>query len=160
MDPVSIAVLGTMALIGGLMFSDFSDDSYDDYRANSQMRNELARYKSDLDKAREAQSADRRHFEQVFKTQQDGFNKQSDIMRKQLSTMFGQNDALKNQLATQAQEAQRNYNIANPNRSYANGVIGNTSGIGRKGVAGTYLTGNQGIDLNALKLGKKTLLGL
>lgn len=61
-----------------------------------------------------------------------------------------------NKAAAQADIAQ---NQANQKRPNVAGVMDAMSQRGKSGASGTMLTGSQGVDPNALNLGKSTLLG-
>ncbi|HJV76577.1 MAG TPA: hypothetical protein VJ654_20355 [Noviherbaspirillum sp.] len=59
----------------------------------------------------------------------------------------------------QAKLAEQDMNRANQKRPDTLALLDAASQAGKAGVAGTMLTGPQGIDMSALQLGKNTLLG-
>lgn len=59
----------------------------------------------------------------------------------------------------QASAADQAFNAANQKRPDVSAILDAATQAGRGGVSGTMLTGAQGIDPNALTLGRSTLLG-
>lgn len=59
----------------------------------------------------------------------------------------------------QAAAADQAFNAANQKRPDVSAILDAATQAGRGGVSGTMLTGAQGVDPNALTLGRSTLLG-
>lgn len=59
----------------------------------------------------------------------------------------------------QAKKAEQQINAANQKRPDTAAILAAAQQAGRAGASGTMLTGPQGVDPNALALGKSTLLG-
>lgn len=59
----------------------------------------------------------------------------------------------------QATAAEQAANAANQKRPDTNAILDAATQSGRAGVSGTMLTGAQGVDKNAMALGRNTLLG-
>lgn len=59
----------------------------------------------------------------------------------------------------QEKQADQDANRLNQKKPDTAGILAAASQAGKGGVAGTMLTGPQGVDPNALSLGKNTLLG-
>lgn len=59
----------------------------------------------------------------------------------------------------QAAQADQDMNRANQKRPDTSAIMSAAQQAGKAGASGTMLTGPQGVDLNALSLGKNTLLG-
>ena len=59
----------------------------------------------------------------------------------------------------QEKQADQDANRLNQKKPDTSAVLAAASQAGKGGVAGTMLTGSQGVDPNALSLGKSTLLG-
>lgn len=59
----------------------------------------------------------------------------------------------------QQKQAEEQLNAANKKKPDTMALLDSATQQGRAGQSGTMLTGPQGIDLNALSLGKNTLLG-
>lgn len=80
----------------------------------------------------------------------------SDVNRKSANNAADQ--AKRNALAQEkaADEANNRANMKSPDIS---AILAAAQRAGKGGISGTMLTGSQGIDPNALKLGKTTLLG-
>ena len=68
------------------------------------------------------------------------------------------NQAKANALKAEKQADQDNNRI-NQKKPDTSAILAAASQAGKGGVAGTMLTGSQGVDPNALSLGKSTLLG-
>ncbi|NYT44595.1 hypothetical protein H0A64_07110 [Alcaligenaceae bacterium] len=63
------------------------------------------------------------------------------------------------QAEDQAKRAEQDTNRVNQKRPDVKGILDAASQAGKAGASGTMLTGPQGVDPNALQLGKNTLLG-
>lgn len=61
--------------------------------------------------------------------------------------------------AAQEKKAEQDMNRANQKKPDSSALLGAAMESGKAGNAGTLLTGTQGVDPNALNLGKNTLLG-
>lgn len=61
--------------------------------------------------------------------------------------------------AKQARQAEEATNRANQKKPDVSGILSAAQQAGKAGASGTMLTGPQGIDPDALQLGKNTLLG-
>ena len=59
----------------------------------------------------------------------------------------------------QEKQADQDANRLNQKKPDTSAILAAASQAGKGGVAGTMLTGSQGVDPNALSLGKSTLLG-
>jgi Flp pilus assembly protein TadB len=60
----------------------------------------------------------------------------------------------------QAAQADQDMNRANQKKPDTSAILSAASQAGKAGASGTMLTGPQGVDPNALNLGKNTLLGV
>lgn len=60
----------------------------------------------------------------------------------------------------QAAQADQDFNRANQKKPDTSAILSAAQQAGKAGASGTMLTGPQGIDTNALNLGKSTLLGM
>lgn len=60
----------------------------------------------------------------------------------------------------QAAQADQDMNRANQKKPDTSAILSAASQAGKAGASGTMLTGPQGVDPNALNLGKNTLLGM
>lgn len=69
-----------------------------------------------------------------------------------------QNQAMK-QADAQASAAEQSMNAANRKTPNTRNMVDSAMQAGRQGASGTMLTGPQGVDPNAMSLGKNTLLG-
>lgn len=79
-------------------------------------------------------------------------NKQEKMQKKAMA----QSKTLADNNATAAEQA---HNAANQKRPNTSSILDAASQSGRAGVSGTMLTGAQGVDKNAMALGRNTLLG-
>lgn len=70
-----------------------------------------------------------------------------------------QNEA-RSRAQAQANQAEQATNRANQKRPDAAAILDAATQAGKGGASGTMLTGPQGVDPNALNLGKNTLLGM
>lgn len=71
----------------------------------------------------------------------------------------GAQDAATREAKKTADLADQANNKANQKAPNVQGLLSNNAMQGRNGISGTMLTGPNGIDTSALKLGKTTLLG-
>lgn len=60
----------------------------------------------------------------------------------------------------QAAQADQEFNRVNQKRPDTSAILSAAQQSGKSGVSSTMLTGPQGVDTSALKLGKSTLLGM
>lgn len=60
----------------------------------------------------------------------------------------------------QARQADEAFNRANQKKPDTSAILAAAQQAGKAGASGTMLTGPQGVDVNALSLGKNTLLGM
>lgn len=79
-------------------------------------------------------------------------NKQASAQKKAME----QSKSLADKNATASEQA---HNAANQKRPNTSSILDAASQSGRSGVSGTMLTGAQGVDKNAMALGRNTLLG-
>jgi hypothetical protein len=94
----------------------------------------------------------------VYGTYQQGKNQEAAAKKqyKAAQDAANQQKVLADQAANADAQAQ---NRANQRSANAGGILDQASAAAKGGASGTLLTGAQGIDPNALSLGKNTLLG-